>query len=337
MEKIKVIIVDDEQIILNGLTAMLDWGRLGFEVVATAINGRQGICRFQEFSPQVVFSDIRMPVMDGLDMLKAIRIENTFARFIILSAFGEFVYAKRAMELGANAYILKEELNPASLSALLDQIRREIESQSKSTYEAIIETIISFVQIGNLSFDNAVVKIESYFSQFIDLQEAYGLESLKKNVDAIFNKAFEQYGKSIFYYTSTAALSRDALRQWIVEQMRRVNGWRFEEKSRMTPAISNAVFFLRENYSNKELSIGMVSERVGISVGRLSVLFKQETGKTMTEYIKILRIERAKSLLRQGQYRVYEIAEKVGFTSAEYFSRVFTKVVGSPPQYYMKG
>lgn len=335
MERIKVIIVDDDRIILNGLTSMLDWGRFGFEVVATAINGKQGISRFQEYLPRVVFTDIKMPVMDGLAMLKAIREEDSNVRFIILSAFGEFAYAKQAIELGARFYILKEELNPTSLSAILDQTKSEIETQSISSFEAIIETVLSYVEIGVLTLDSATSKTNYYFNRYLDLHEAYSLESLTKRIDTIFRKAYEQSGKSA-YYIQPASPTRDALKQWILGQLRIVDGWRLDANRDLTPVVSNAIFIIRENFTDVDFSIRDVSERVGMSDGRLSVLFKQEIGKTMKEYITSLRVDLAKRLLKQGNYRIYEIAEKVGFTSAEYFSRVFTKIAGSPPQYYWK-
>ena len=335
MEKIKVIIVDDDRIVLSGMTTMVDWGQFGFEVVATAINGRQGISRFQEFSPHVVFSDIIMPVMDGLKMLETIRQEATFTRFIVLSAFGEFAYAKQAIELGAKAYILKSELNPATLTTLLEQIRSEIVSQSRQSFETILETVHSFVEIGELSLDSAIIKIEGCFVQYLDLQKPNDLGTLANSIDIIFRRGYDQYGKS-GYYTPPASATSGALKQWVVEQMRKVDGWRIDFKLNLTPVVANAVFYMREHFAETDFTVHEVSEHVGMSDGRLSVLFKQETGKTMKEYITLLRIAQAKKLLRRGQFRVYEVAEMVGFTSAEYFSRLFSKVTGSPPQYYWK-
>jgi len=335
MERIKVMIVDDDQIVLNGLITMLAWGNYGFEVVATAINGKQGINRFMVHCPEVVFTDIRMPVMDGLDMLREIRKVDEFARFYILSAFGEFDYAKQAIELGANAYILKEDLSPASLSSLLDQIKSDLETRSNIAFNMINDTVMSFIQGGDTPLASAVARIGRLLSQHMDLQEEYGTDALLRKLGDVIEKEYLQQGK-IALYSPPEVRGPVPPGVWISDQLRRIDSWRGDAFSNLPRLISNAMFYIKENYSKKDLSIGDVAEHVWISEGRLSVLFKQETGKTMKEYITELRLEHAKKLLRQGQLRIYEIADKVGFASAEYFTRVFTRTVGVAPQNYRK-
>jgi len=335
MEMIKAMIVEDDQIILNGLTTMIAWGNYGFSVAATAFNGKQGINRFLEHRPEVVFTDIRMPVMDGLDMLREIRKADEFARFIILSSFGEFDYAKQAIELRTSAYILKEELSPASLASILIQIRKDLEKQSAMAFNTIYDIVQSFIQGGDTPPDSAVARIGKLLSQHMDLQEEYGIDALLHKMDDAFRKVYQQQGKIAWYTPPDTSGSVPPL-EWISDQLRMVYAWRGDSFKNLSHVISNAMFFIKENYAKKDLAIGEVAEHVWISEGRLSVLFRQETGKTMKEYITELRLEHAKDLLRQGQLRIYEIADRVGFTSAEYFTRVFTRTVGVPPQNYRK-
>ena len=336
MELIKVLIVDDDRIIINGLIAMAEWKKSGFEVVATAINGKQGLDRLKEHSPQVVFTDIKMPVMDGLDMIKSFRSENTAVRFIVLSAFGEFHFAKQALELGAYSYILKDELNPGSMESLLEKLRAEIENQAISAFTAIQDVVLSYLKGAVTDLDRTAYYISQQFERYLNIREDYGLSVLTDSLGQMLSQAFERMGKSASYSEPTCS-DRYALQEWAVEQLRRIDGWKDAKWQNLSPVVSNAVFFINENYCKKSFSVHAVSEHVSMSEGRLSVLFKRELGQTMNEFVTDLRINRAKNLLGQGRYRVYEVAEMVGYGSAEYFYRVFTKTTGYPPHKHRKG
>ena len=337
MENIKVIIIDDDRVILSGLSSMLDWETHGFEVVATAANGRQGLSCFFQHMPHVVFTDIKMPVMDGLDMIKAIRADNLAARFIILSAFGEFGFAKKAIELGASAYILKTELNPESMAGILRQLRRDLESQAKRAFDGICDTVFSFVWGDGSKLGGATQRVERLLAAHLDLGEEYGLAALGESMGASFHQKFEQLGISSYYAPPPLRLGRDALGEWIVAQMRKVDKMRQGQNGGYPPVIANALFHIHENVGDKDLSIKAVSEHVAMSESRLCFLFKREVGRTIIEYVTDLRVQKAKALLRQGRHRVHEIADEVGFSSAEYFSRIFSKATGMPPGKFRDG
>ena len=66
---ISVMIVDDEKLMIEDMKTMVDWDALGFEIIATAFNGKQALRKYRELSPQLIFSDIRMPFMDGIEMI----------------------------------------------------------------------------------------------------------------------------------------------------------------------------------------------------------------------------------------------------------------------------
>lgn len=112
----KVLIVDDEETIREGLKMIVDWNGLGFEITGEAANGIEALDFISSKGcPDVVLADIRMPAMDGLELIKAVNESGYNVHFIILSGYDYFEYAKRAIELGAFDYILKptklDELN----------------------------------------------------------------------------------------------------------------------------------------------------------------------------------------------------------------------------------
>ena len=112
-----VVLVDDEQIILNGLSQVFPWAQYGCRVVATAADGPGGLQAIRSHRPQMLFTDIRMPNMDGLSMVAALKSEFPAMQITVLTAFRDFDYAKRAIQLGVCRYLLKpsrmEELHEA--------------------------------------------------------------------------------------------------------------------------------------------------------------------------------------------------------------------------------
>lgn len=100
-------------------------------------------------------------------------------------------------------------------------------------------------------------------------------------------------------------------------------------------AVTRAIEFIKNNYSNPQLSIEDIAENVSLSVGRLSVIFKAETGKTVMDYLTDERIKQAVYLLKNTNLRIYEVSLRTGYRSSQYFSKVFFKKTGKRPIDFM--
>ena len=103
----KVMIVDDEDIIVSGLVKVMPWAKYGCEVAATASDGLAAQAVLREKRPDILFTDICMPGADGLALLAAVRSEFPDMQVTILSGFPDFEYAQRAIGLGVVRYVLK--------------------------------------------------------------------------------------------------------------------------------------------------------------------------------------------------------------------------------------
>ncbi|MEH7250806.1 response regulator [Neobacillus niacini] len=119
---LKAVIFDDEYIVLKGLK-MIDWSKYGIEVVGTAMNGIEALEVFQTHRPDIVFSDIRMPGLDGLQVIERILEDKPDTICIVFSGFNEFQYVKRAIKLGVTDYLEK----PITIPIIEDAIKRVIE------------------------------------------------------------------------------------------------------------------------------------------------------------------------------------------------------------------
>ena len=115
----RVVLVDDEALILRGLSTVIPWAEMGCEVVGTATNGRAGLELIRKLKPDILFTDIRMPNMDGLTMLAALGSEFPRMQTAVLTAYRDFDYARQAITLGVCRYLLK----PSNLNELKETLR----------------------------------------------------------------------------------------------------------------------------------------------------------------------------------------------------------------------
>ncbi len=134
MKLLKLVIVDDEPILLSGLLNTYDWASMGFKVVGSAQSGEQAINVIKTVKPHVVLTDIRMKQITGLMVMEEIQKLNMDCLFVVLSAYRDFDYAQQACDLGAYAYLLKpiedEKLQETMESAYKTCIQR-MENEAK--------------------------------------------------------------------------------------------------------------------------------------------------------------------------------------------------------------
>ena len=114
-----ILIVDDEYLVRLGLKTIIDWASFGYTIAGEASNGKDAYDFFEKNRIDVIFMDIKMPVMDGLELLRKIRERDKKTKIIILSHYDEFSYAQEAIKLGAFRYILKTELTQSNLENVL--------------------------------------------------------------------------------------------------------------------------------------------------------------------------------------------------------------------------
>lgn len=126
----KVLIVDDEVLARVGIKSFVQWNEAGFEVVGDAENGKKALAMIIDLKPDIVITDIHMPVMNGIELIRAVKEENIRVEFLVLSAYDDFEFVKEAMRLGAADYILKLEMESKDLTELLNKLKEKIEKEN---------------------------------------------------------------------------------------------------------------------------------------------------------------------------------------------------------------
>lgn len=124
----KVLIVDDEVLIRQGIKHFMNWEQEGFHIVGEASNGKEALERIAELRPNIVITDIVMPVMDGEELTKLIKQQYPDIEVIVLSSFGEFDYVRSTFQSGVADYILKPKLDMQHLLAVLKLTAAKIPS-----------------------------------------------------------------------------------------------------------------------------------------------------------------------------------------------------------------
>ncbi|WP_416367193.1 response regulator [Paenibacillus sanfengchensis] len=146
----KVMLVDDERVILEGMSQVVDWGAVGAELVDTAKNGLEALDKMSASRPDVVITDISMPGLDGLGLIEQASAAYPQTRFIMLSGYKEFDYARRAMRYGVKHYLLKpcnEQQIQSALSELLQERRRmERQEQAAGVIKQRLQRVLPHVK-----------------------------------------------------------------------------------------------------------------------------------------------------------------------------------------------
>lgn len=156
----KAMIVDDERLIREGLAGLIAWEEHGFRITAVARDGYDALAGFDRERPDLVITDIRMPGMDGLELVDALRRQDPVLHVLVLSGFAEFDYAKRALMSRVDGYLLKP-VDEDELIAQLDKIRTELDRRREEARfgggdAGRLEDLIQALASGTLEADQAL-------------------------------------------------------------------------------------------------------------------------------------------------------------------------------------
>ncbi|WP_419872709.1 response regulator transcription factor [Candidatus Pristimantibacillus sp. PTI5] len=137
----KILIVDDEPMIREGLQTLVDWNKYGFKVVGIASNGREAVEKHASLAPDLILIDIRMPGMDGLQAIEEIRKTDGICHFLILSGYAEFNYAKQAIAHNVDGYILKP-IDEDELESNIERIAGQLKNKSEQLQNSEQTTVL---------------------------------------------------------------------------------------------------------------------------------------------------------------------------------------------------
>lgn len=158
----KVLIVEDEMLVRTGIRASIDWEKFNMCVVNEASNGKIAWELYQQTLPDLVLTDIKMPFMDGIELIRNIRSTGNPAQIIILSCLEDFSLAQEAIRLGVSGYILKLTMTSEEMESVLLSVRKALDEEyltkSQSVSPASLNDILESSLLGYLSYNLPVLE-----------------------------------------------------------------------------------------------------------------------------------------------------------------------------------
>ncbi len=140
----RVLIVDDDHLVREGLKNSVPWSYIGFESLFFASNGKEAMALYEKYGHDLVLTDIKMPIMDGIELSKKIRQISNDTKIIIISGYSEFEYAQKAISYNAFSYLLKP-IEMGAIENMLKEIKQSLDLETKQKNENLIENISEYI------------------------------------------------------------------------------------------------------------------------------------------------------------------------------------------------
>jgi two-component system response regulator YesN len=421
-QALTVLIVDDESVARKGIKQMIRSLNHPIKVIGEAASGKEGLEAAVALQPDIIITDIKMPLTDGLKLREIRRETNLDAKIIVLSAYEEFEYAQSAINFGASDYILKP-VNEAKLiesvlrigsmireektrQQYLDKLKQELPAIKKQFILDLlsgrlrnsdeIRSKLDFLEIP-LTFKHQMVVVikvdeikllfrklareqqEKIRIRFVELvtwvillqgnfqgivfgkspEEIVIMLQMEHDDEAVIAELKSYCNHLIEKFTTTLELIRtvsigisspahdlSGIHEAYQEALTACNNRFVPGSSSVTcidddgargchATVRDAVLYLKNHYG-QGITVETVARELYVSPSHLMHLFKAELGKTFNECLIDCRIEKAKELLRDKKYKIYEVCEQVGYTDTRYFSQLFKRITGLSPREYGK-
>jgi len=365
----KVFLVEDETPMCQLIRDTIDWNKEGFEFCGDAPDGESALPLLLEKRPDIIITDIRMPFMDGFELVRIINKELPEAIVIILSGHDEFTYAQRAISLGISDYILKPVTPTRLIRSLVDAVKKKEDKQDEVRKQVTIERsrqskalaldeeekakggfrlfMVERNEIEDLLRFGGVTDVEAYAAKtaYRCYKESGGstisiiyciLDVLVTAHNIASDMGINLPQIESFERIANEVNTEERFSQYIKTVFLQIIDIRYSMADKTIQLIHSAKNYVNANYEDCNLSLNVTAENIGVSANYLSTIFSKESGETFIEYLNNIRIKSAMAMLKSTNLRVAEISDKVGYNDPRYFSKIFKKVIGLSPQEYKK-
>lgn len=257
---IRIVVVEDELLVKKGLIVTTDWERFDCEVVGDASNGYEGIEVIRKLHPDIVITDIRMPGLDGVQMIEALS-GKVDAEYIIISGYSDFEYARQALKLGVKDYLMKP-IDDNELEEALKKACNTVRSKKQiSRMQSRMEDIT----------DNKIMFFKEYFTDDTRTARSNYVEQTIKYIS-------DNYHKNINIKDIADKLS--VSESHLFRLFKAESGYTFVDYLTYY-RIKKAIGFLRDPH----VKIYNIAEKIGYRDQRyFSVIFKKLVGVTPKEF-----------------------------------------------------
>ncbi len=334
-------IVDDEPVIRFGIRASVDWEKEQIGLAGDFANGEAAWREISREPVDILITDIKMPVMDGLELTRRTLERYPRTKVILVSSYSDFEYVREGLQLGVLDYLLKPTLEPEGLLAIVRKCLGKIEQERSdernrqlvmSMRDAVTDAALapSGQAAAESAEDAGVGSGEGGESGTIS-----GSREDSRNGGAGANDIGGASGfggvDGASGFGGVNGVNR-ASGENAASGADRASGSDGAGLAGNRRLMAKAVQYIQANFT-RELTLRQVADSVHMSKNYFCQQFKRYAGENYIDYVIRLRIERAKELLSRPDtgIRIYEAAELSGFNDVKYFSKLFKRMTGLSP------
>ena len=246
-------------------------------------------------------------------------IENIYEGYLAVHELARYRYFSPKISLLNDDFIKKHELhlNVTRLEEPLDELADAVNKTDEQRAVLALSTIYMTLVRSSMDFlllNEARIKLEELF-------RLYSSDLLALGVSVNFSNSHFADLEQEYLYVKAAFIE-------LISQI-------IKNRETTNPVVQKAIMFIKQNY-NSDISLNDIAREVGVSGGYLSKLFHEQTGMTFVSYLKQIRLEKAKQLLRRPSAKISDIAVSVGYADEKYFCRTFRNTTGKTPTQYRK-
>ncbi|MDC7232068.1 MAG: response regulator [Spirochaetales bacterium] len=342
---IQVLLVDDEEFSQKGMENLVPWEQWNCEIAAVASNGVEALEIINSQKIDLVFTDIKMPEMDGLELIREVNNINSGIDFVIITGYGEFEYAQKALRYGVRNYLLKpvgiSEIEETLLKLTRNRIPDLEVQESPESCEIDIESFVEEIMVSvtqknwNKISEILLAFIKDISSRNCSLEQtrihAINLLSLLIKNEVIYSNEKTLLLAGEIGSADNQSVIYNILKDQIM--MTQNQGERSFSK-KMNPHVQKVLIYLIKHYKDKNLTLKWLSENIAyVKSDYLGKLFLSETGKTFAQYLAEFRIARAVEYQKQNPaIPVYDLAKLCGYRdNVSYFIQQYKKITGMTP------
>lgn len=337
----RVLIVDDDRVICQCLLQGIRWDKIGCKKPFVAYNGAAALRIAEREHPNLVISDIKMPVMDGKELCRRIYEQYPDTIFLFLSAYEDFAAAQMAIRYHVSGYVLKP-LDREGLEALEKMISELVAGKSRLAKCRQIAAGAWKERWKEILTQRQQENLEAHLEELQELQQTaaeHGIDLYTSLVGVLIAylcetgqiascQAFE-LEKSMLMKLS--ALSGQEKFQVFADYCRSTME---EKQADAGDVVGKMQELIRKQFAQAELNLNMIGEQLHMSPRYLGRIFLEKTGMKIGDYISNQRIAFSCEELLHTEKSVREIAHDAGYEDANYFAKVFKREKKMTPKEY---
>ena len=331
----QTVIVDDEIWVAKGLAEIVDWEEKGFYIKGVYADPLEAMEAIRNLKPDVVFVDIRMYSLMGFEMIETLKKEGLNSEFVLISAYQEFTYAQKGIDLGVFCYIVKP-FEAEVVIKCLDRLSEKFSHKSSKLLFPVFDPSFYNSEDVDQFIKNAMTAsfYRIIFAQAFDIVQL-GINATYMSVEGGIDAWFLPYTKNEIpkrefeYFPSGTGVSM--IHNYGKNLSRAVREAFYSKYCEFhysdNETVGEIQFYLCENMV-QPISINEIAEHFNFSTTYICTLFKRHTKQTIINFQQYIRIHFSIHIISTTNDKLINIAKKVGYDDYSYFGKLFKRLTG---------